>query len=330
MDVLKVLEELVNIRSPSGREDEIVKYVHRAFSEMGYEPEILEGYGVKNVILRGKSDLWVVTHLDTVPFKRGFSYDGRYAYGTGVCDTKASIAAIMLALSELDRLKLNVALLSDEEEGGRGSRAFVKSVPPSKAVVMEPTSLKIANVHYGSLEVLVKARGVSSHGSMPEMGVNAIEVMIDAIRRLKNSLNPSVKMLVQEIRGGGDEYVVPDLCVARIDFVFPPEVKMRDLMDMVGEIISECELEIIEGDDGFVSGDVCKILESAVRAAGYEPLFCEMPSWTDAINLFKSGWDVVVFGPGDLSLCHTENERISVNEIIKAKNVLTRLNDIIK
>ncbi len=328
MDVLELLRRLVEIKSPSGGEGEIIEFLSRLLSEIGYKPLIVEGYGVKDLILESGSDLWVVTHLDTVPFKRGFSYDGRYAYGTGVCDTKASIAAIVLALEEIDGLNFNVALLSDEEEGGRGSRVLVERFPPSKAVVMEPTSLKIANVHYGSLEIVAEFKGKPSHGATPELGVNAIELAIEAIRRLKDEMDPRVKVLVQEIRGGGEEYVVPDSCRVRLDFTFPPSLSVGDVREMVKGIIGE--FEVLEGDDGFESGEVSEILESAIRNAGYRPEFCEMPSWTDAINLHKSGWDAVVFGPGELGLCHTEFERVLPDEVLKAKEILISLNKIIE
>ena len=55
-----------------------------------------------------------------------------------------------------------------------------------------------------------------------------------------------------------------------------------------------------------------------------------MRSWTDAINFREAGWDVVVFGPGELHLCHTERERIKIDDILKAKDVLVALNEIIQ
>jgi len=327
MDVLETLRNLVEIPSPSGEEDRLIEFLMDTFTEMGYEPITIEKEGVRDIVLNPEAEVWVVTHLDTVPIKRGFSFDGVYAYGTGVCDTKGSITSILLALNEVKELKLGIALLSDEEEGGKGSEIFVESFEPRKAIVMEPTSLKIANVHYGSLEIVAEFKGVSSHGSMPEFGRNAIDLAIDAIIKLKRTINEPVKFFVQEIKGGGDEYKIPDRCSLRIDFVFPPSVKLSDLKKTVLDLLENAEVRIVEEDEGFVSNDVVSLLENAIKMAGIDVEYGEMPSWTDAINLKKAGWNVVVFGPGELHYCHTERERIAVDEILKAKEILIALNE---
>ncbi len=329
MDVLETLRNLVEIPSPSGREDELVDYLMNLLKEMEYDPVLLEKKGIKNIVINPLAEVWVITHLDTVPIKRNFSFDGKYAYGTGVCDTKGSITAILLALNEIKELSLGIALLSDEEEGGMGSRIFVESFEPKKAVVMEPTSLKIANVHYGSLEIVAEFKGISAHGSMPECGKNAIDLAVDAILRLREFVKSPIKFFVQEIKGGWDEYAIPDRCSVRIDFVFPPRISLSELKGDVFEMLGDAEVRIIEEDEGFISGDVTNLLENAVRKAGFNVEYGEMPSWTDAINLKKAGWDVVVFGPGELRYCHTEMERIAIEEIVKAKDVLVALNDLV-
>ncbi len=324
METLEILKRLVEIPSPSGKEDELIEFLVDTFEEMGYEPTILEDE-VKDVVVNPKAKIWIATHLDTVPVKRGFEFDGVYAYGTGVCDTKGSITAIILALKEIEDLRIGIALFSDEEEGGRGSKIFVERFEPGVAVVMEPTSLRIANVHYGSLEVEMEFRGESAHGSTPEFGKNAIEMAIRTVLDLKNSLGKGIKMLVQKIEGGWDEYAVPDLCRVRLDFVFPPEIGSEDLVAMISRF---GKFEVIERSEGFVSGRSAEILADAIRMAGMKVEYCAMPSWTDAVNLRAAGWDVVVFGPGELHYCHTPKERIDPKEIEMAKDVLTALNDL--
>lgn len=327
MNVLELLRNLVEIPSPSGKEDRLISYLMEVLEEMGYKPHILEGKGIKDIVLNPKAEMWVVTHLDTVPVKRKFEFDGKYAYGTGVCDTKGSIVAILLALKEIEELNFGIALLSDEEEGGRGSELFVEEFEPNMAIVMEPTSLKIANVHYGSLEVKLEFEGESAHGSTPEFGKNAIDSAIDAILRLRDLVRSPVKFLVQKIEGGWEEYAVPERCKMRLDFVFPPEVEPEDIEKMVLGLGGCCE--VIEKSGGFVSGKVVELLEEAMRTAGMDVAYGVMPSWTDAINLRSAGWDVVVFGPGELHYCHTPKERIDPNEILKAKEVLKALNSIL-
>ncbi len=324
MKALSILKELVEIESTSGEEDEIVSHLIEVLYD--FEPSVFEKYNTKNILINQDADVWVVTHVDTVPVKRDFEFDGVYAYGTGCCDAKASITAIILALEEVEEPNFGVALLSDEEEGGLGSKAVVEEFGKRKAIVMEPTELKIANRHYGCLEIDVELLGKSAHGAYPDKGINAIEKAIDAINRVK-SLN--YLYLVQRIEGGSYEYVVPDKCSLRMDLLIPPEDDVNDVERKVAEIFKNENVTIVEKAQGFVSGEVTTLIERAVEKAGLQVDYTEMRSWTDAINFVSAGWDVVVFGPGELYLCHTERERIKIDDILKAKDVLVALNEVL-
>jgi acetylornithine deacetylase len=325
MKALSILRELVEIESESGEEDEIISHLIEVLYD--FEPSVFEKYNTKNILINQDAEVWVVTHVDTVPVKRGFEFDGVYAYGTGCCDAKASITAIILALEEIEEPKFGVALLSDEEEGGLGSKAVVEEFDRRKAIVMEPTELKIANRHYGCLEIDVEILGKSAHGACPDMGINAIEKAIDAINRVKN-LN--YLYLVQKIEGGSYEYVVPDRCSLRIDLLIPPEDDVNVVERKVTDIFKNENFTVVEKAKGFLSGEVTELIEKAVEKAGLPVNYTEMRSWTDAINFREAGWDVVVFGPGELHLCHTERERIKIDDILKAKDVLVALNEIIQ
>lgn len=320
--VVSTLRELVEIKSESKKEDDIVEYLVERLQE--FNPNVFEKY-VKNVLINQDAKFWVVTHLDTVPFKRSFEFDGVYAYGTGCCDAKASLTAIILALEDLDDLNFGVALLSDEEEDGLGSKAIAEHFNPRKAVVMEPTELKIANRHYGSLEIDVEVLGESMHGAYPEMGINAIEKAMEMISNMKSNMKSIGNVLIQRIEGGSSEYVVPGRCSIRLEFTFPPEVDVEDVELRVREIFEN--FVVVERARGFV--DDLPTVERAVEMSGLPVKYTEMRSWTDAVNLKVAGWNVVVFGPGELHLCHTEKERIRVEDIVKTKEVLLNLNDLL-
>ena len=318
---IEILKRLVEIHSPSGNENEIFDFLYDYIKNLGFKV-------VRNLnLIVNPAEFFVVTHVDTVNIKRPFSFDGKFAYGTGVCDAKGSVASILMALEKIDKLNFGVALLSDEEEGGNGSKHFTSKYNPKMAVVMEPTSLAIANKHYGSLEIEVIVKGLASHGSMPICGVNAIEKSFELFKELKINL---VNHSILKIEGGGDEYVIPDTCKLRIDFIFPPELDLDALKAQISGIVRKYgELKIVEESNGFVSGNVVKKLEKAIKLAGLNVAYSEMPSWTDAINLKLKGCDVVVWGPGELRYCHTYMERINPREVIKASNVLVKLNDVL-
>ncbi|AEA46343.1 M20/M25/M40 family metallo-hydrolase [Archaeoglobus veneficus] len=321
-DVVDILRRLVEIPSQSGFEDEIASFLASKLESFGLEVE-----ADYNVVANADADFWLVTHMDTVTPKAEFRFDGSYAYGTGVCDTKGSIAAILLALGDIKDLKLGIAFLRDEEEGGKGSEVFAKEYL-GKAVVMEPTSLKIAATHYGVVEVAVRVKGRPAHGSMPEYGENAIEKAVEMIGKLKSIHD----LTILKIEGGGDEYVIPDVCSVKLDFLLKPGESASNLKRRIVGIVREYgEVEVLEEEaDGFISGNsVTSVLETAIKKAGLGVDYTVMPSWTDAINLKTAGWDVVVWGPGELAYCHTPLERIDVREIEKASRVIVALNEIL-
>ena len=326
MNTLSILKQLVQIESPSGKEEKLARYVTAYLKNLGYDAFMDE----LNVLLSPEKEFIVATHLDTVKVLAPFSFDGEYAYGTGVADAKASITAILLALERMDSLNFGVALFYDEEEGGKGSEGFSKKYKPKKAVVMEPTNLTIASRHYGGLEIRIKVEGVAAHGANPEKGENAIEKCIEIINELKKIEEATLS--VQFMHGGHeDHYAIPESCEARVEFLFKPQIKTEKVLEKVREVCyGKAELIVKEFHDGFLSRETAKILQEAMRKAGLKAKFSEMPSWSDAVNLHHlAGCDAVSFGPGELHLCHTDRERVRLKDIELAAEVLIKLNSLL-
>ncbi|MEM2321353.1 MAG: M20/M25/M40 family metallo-hydrolase [Candidatus Bathyarchaeia archaeon] len=329
MDTLSLLEKLASIKSPSGGEEEIASFILGYLKKFGYKAS-MEGL---NVLVSPEKEFIVASHMDTFKVLSKFSFDGEYAYGTGVCDAKASIVAILLALERIGSEKLNfgVVFFGDEEGDGRGSEEYCKVYKPRMAVVMEPTDMAIANLQYGGLELRVKAKGRAAHGAFPEMGENAIEKCIDALRKL-GSIS-WVKASVQYIRGGDPEdFVVPEECEARVEIFFKPDLAVGDVLSKTRGILcsDNLNLTVVDAYNGFISEKAPKLLEEAIRSLGYKVKYTEMLSWTDAVNLHEmASCDTAIFGPGELYACHTKWERVRVRDVNAAADILTALNSLL-
>lgn len=326
MKVLQILKAITEIESPSGKEEKLANYILSYLNDLGHDAFMED----LNVLLHPEKDFIVATHLDTFRVLTPFSFDGKYAYGTGVCDAKASITSIILALEKISKPNFGVVFFYDEEEGGKGSEIFCRKYKPKRALVMEPTNLTIANVQYGGLELIIESRGVATHGATPEKGENPIEKCVKIINRLKELEEAIVS--VQFISGGGkNEFVVPSSCEMRVEIMFKPNIKAERILEKVGEIcFNKAKVFVKEIYDGFISGEVTKLVEQAVTLAGLEAKFSEMPSWNDAINLRElANCDTVIFGPGELHLCHTENERVKLKDIETASEALVTLNKLL-
>ena len=307
--MLELLRDLTEIQSQSGGEDELRGFLKDFISDLGHKTKI-DSAG--NLIVKGKSDLWFITHLDTVEKLSEFRFDGEFAYGTGVADAKASIASILFAIEKLEELNLNFAFTVDEEEGGKGSECLSKSYV-GRAVVMEPTEKRIAVKQLGSADIVLKVFGESAHGSYWNSRKNAIERAFEVILELKKSY----KFSVQQIKGGGDIYAIPDYCEARLSFVFDfddsinfleSDIKNKNVKFEILDMYEPISLDSIDELERYVS-------EKTV-----------MQSWTDAYNFKKSGWKVTVWGPGELEICHTKKERIRIRDIIECGEIIVRIN----
>jgi acetylornithine deacetylase len=324
--LVELLRRLVETPSPSGNEEGILLLISDYLDTKGIDYKI-RGRKVRNLIIEGNTDFWVVTHLDTFPSNHPFRYDGVYAYGTGVCDAKASIAAIMAALEIIDEINLSIALLSDEEEGGQGSQEFSKQYK-GRAVVMEPTDMKIAISHYGCIEFAVRVKGKAAHGSYPEYGLNAIDRAFEMVERLRDLQLPG-KMVLMEIKGGDNRHVIPDECYLRVDFTIPSSLKVEKVVKAAEWILKEYgEYEAREIYDGFEE-EPFQPFEKALQLSDIKVEYGEMHSWTDAINLKRAGWKAVVWGPGSLHSCHTALEKVKVEDVAKAARVLVKLNELL-
>lgn len=330
MNALTLLKKLVSIKSPPGGEKKLASFILGYLRKLGYKA-FIEG---SNVLISPDRDFIIASHMDTFKVLSEFSFDGEYAYGTGVCDAKASIAAILLALRRISPEELNfgVTLFSDEEGDGSGSRDYCKVYKPKMAIVMEPTNMAIASLQYGGLELEIKARGKTAHGAFPERGENAIEKCIEAVRKLMGI--DEVKVSVQYIRGGDlEDFVIPGECEARIEVFFKPSLTAMDVLSRVRGILCSENLDFIVKDayNGFVSDKTPRLLGEAMRSLGHKVEFTEMPSWTDAVNLHEmAGCDTAIFGPGELHICHTIWEKVRIKDVNVATDILIALNNLLK
>src|SRR5258706_3878735 len=178
---------------------------------------LLEGWGFRvayheyedartSVIARAGAEdsppLCLTGHIDTVPLgARAWSRDpfagetdGDRLYGRGSSDMKAGVAAILLAARKLAKKfpgtpGVVIVLNAAEEVGCIGSENLARTHLLDRAgamIVSEPTSNYPYVGHKGSLKFHARFRGVSAHGSMPELGVNAIYKASKAALKLES------------------------------------------------------------------------------------------------------------------------------------------------
>lgn len=303
--------------------------------------------------------LLLSAHLDTVqttgmtvpPFA-GEVRDGRL-FGRGACDTKASLAAMLVALREAVRrgrlaCRVTFAALVDEEVGFAGSKALATSKPQADGAVFgEPTDLRLVVAHKGVLRFYVRTVGRAAHSATPELGVNAIEGMLAVAPLLCTVPEPiphhpllgRPTVCLTEIQGGVGRNTVPDRCWVHVDRRLLPredgERVWAALRDRVGESEQakrfagsvEVEAPYLLAPAMETPGDawVLQALEGAVQAVVGSAVRTAAPYATDAGYVAAAGVPCVVFGPGSATEAHTVAESVPLDQVELAARIFYEL-----
>lgn len=332
-ELKSLLKKLISIPSPPGEELALALEVKALLEEIGFSVRTQE---VKpnsfNLIgIRGESGLLLSTHLDTLPpYGHPNPYelreeDGRLI-GRGVVDAKGQLASLLLAL-RYSQGACKVALTVDEEGEGKGSE--VLDVEAAEAIVLEPTDLAICISEAGSLEYEIVVKGKATHSATPERGENAIlkalslyyELHNLSFMRTEHPLFPPPVVNLSLLQGGDFVTVVPSLCRMQVDIHILPNVDIEFAKREVEEFFRKKNVEFRLIDIAYPyeltePPNVSKFIEEFMRMKGKRVIYAGMRSWTDSANFLKKGIKSIVFGAGDLSVAHSQEEWILEEDLL--------------
>ncbi len=336
--------------NPPGRERECARHVGALLAEAGFKVDYHEYADHRTSVIaraggsEAKPPLCLTGHLDVVPLgarpwaKDPFAgeADGDKLYGRGSSDMKAGVAAMLLAArgtaKNLAGTPGIVLVLTASEETGCIGSQHLASLPQlmgraGAIVVGEPTSNAPLVGHKGSLKFYARFRGVSAHGSMPHLGVNAIYKAARALARLEkfdfgvpaHRVMGAPTLNVGTIEGGSTVNAVPDAAAIGVDIRTVPGMDHSELLKKLNSLLEEAEIEVFsdlqpvwtEPEEAWVQRvfEICKAHE--VRTAPY---------MTDAANLLKAypGAPAVVLGPGEAAMAHQTDEYCSMERTRQA------------
>ncbi|NQU32983.1 MAG: YgeY family selenium metabolism-linked hydrolase, partial [Bacteroidetes bacterium] len=187
------LSKLVRIKSLSTQEKEVQLELKRQMEEAGFDEVIIDGLG--NVIGRignGKKILAIDGHMDTVDIGTIDNWDfdplggeikDGYVHGRGTVDQEGGVASFVTTGRILKELGFNedltiyfVGSVIEEDCDGLCWKYIIEEdkIIPDVVISTEPTNLNIYRGQRGRMEMHVSFQGISSHGSAPERGKNAI------------------------------------------------------------------------------------------------------------------------------------------------------------
>ncbi len=362
------LSKLVRIKSLSAKEKEVAAELMNQMKEAGFDEVRTDGLGnVMGRIGSGKKILVFDGHIDTVdqgnranwssdPFSGEIS-DG-FVHGRGTVDQKGGVASFVTAGRILKDLAFDGDLtvwftgtVMEEDCDGLCWKYLIEKehIHPHWVVITEPTNLGIYRGHRGRMEMEVTFRGISSHGSAPERGKNAIYMAARVCLEIEK-LNASLPQ--DDFLGKGSitvtEFVSgsPSLCAVadfarihldrRLTWGETQESALAEIKNIIGDM--DAEVRVLNYEETAYTGlrygmekyyPTWKMEEShpLVEAARqtYTRLFGSDPvidKWTFSTNgVTINGYyqvPCIGFGPGNEILAHAPDEKVSIGDLTAA------------
>ena len=337
--------ELVDIPSESGSEKAIREHLLTlvpASWEAEYEgDEAFLFVGAR----RPDTPLVVLAaHYDTVPAQSnlpGRIEDGA-VHGLGASDMKGGLAVAIELTRDLEQgsptCDLALLLFGREELPAEhnplpalftGSSAVHET---TLAIVLEPTDLQIHGGCLGNVVARLTFHGTSGHAARPWLADNALE---HALRGLAPLFDRAPRVAVVEglefrevvsvtrLEAGIADNVIPGEATATLNLRYPPDREPLEAEEFLAQLVPEgASLRIVSNaPPARVVADTPAV--RALRAAGGLELEPKQ-AWTNVADFTTRGLDAVNFGPGHTRYAHHPAERVAVDSLVTAYEVLRR------
>lgn len=362
------LSKLIQIKSLSGQEKEVAHALKKMMEEANFDEVRIDGLGnVLGRIGNGRKIVAIDGHIDTVDLGNlsdwnfdplGGEIKNGFVHGRGAADQKGGPVAAVTAGKILrdiglpDDITLYVTgTVMEEDCDGLCWKYIVEEakIKPECVIVTEPTNLNIYRGHRGRMEMEVSFYGLSSHGSAPERGKNAIYMASRAALEIEK-LNE--QLASDAFLGKGSvaisEFVSssPSLCAVadfakihldrRLTWGENKELALNQVKEIVDGL--NAKVELLNYNKKSFTGleygmekyyPTWKIEEKHPviqrGATCFKELFAKeskIGKWTFSTNAVTIngiyGIPVIGFGPGIEELAHAPNEKVPVDHLVKA------------
>jgi succinyl-diaminopimelate desuccinylase len=395
-EMISFLQDLVRIPTvnpPGELYREGAELIGNQLKRFGYDTHYIVAEGLKehtaehprvNVFGRMKGSttrpsLHFNGHFDVVPVGKGWTRDPFAAsiedgkmYGRGVSDQKAGIAASIFAVEAVRRagLKLHGTVEQsgtvDEESGGFAGVAhlarqgWLGKEKNDYVIITEPTDTDhIYLGHRGVYWFKVTTHGRIAHGSMPHLGVSAIDHLADFLHGVTHDLKPKLaarktevpvqppksryaSINVNAVFGGQPEHGTQTPCVADssgaiFDRRFLTEEAFEEVRGEIAEMLERYraanpefqytleDLMVVHPVQTDKNCDLVQTLAGCIeQVAGREAIYAASPGTYDQKHVVRIAnvAQCVAYGPGLLAQAHLPDEFCRIDDIVASAKVM--------
>ncbi|WEV43060.1 ArgE/DapE family deacylase [Lactobacillus sp. ESL0684] len=271
---MQILSDLVELHSVNGDELPVANYLKKLLDNAGIKNEILPLKGATNranlvaEVGSGKPVLVISGHMDTVdvnedkwnsdPFK--ISKKGDLLYGRGTTDMKAGLAAMVIALIELKEKQVEIPgtihllATAGEEVGQPGAEQLQQAgyLDDADALLIgEPSGYnRSVYASKGEININLLAKGKTAHSSMPFLGINAVENMLELLNQIKqrmhelsedkhNEVLGDTVFNIDVIHGGNQVNAIPGTANAELNIRTIPELTNETIIAELQSVVEQ-------------------------------------------------------------------------------------------
>jgi acetylornithine deacetylase len=321
---LRLTRELIDIDSTTGQEGDVASCLARALRGLGYA--VVEqplDRGRCNVIATIDDPVMVFsTHFDCVPPFFPSREEGGRLFGRGACDAKGILVAQIAAAERLRRAgetRVGLVFVAGEERGSDGAKAANALAPATCRYLVngEPTDNRLALGTRGAYRVRLTAHGRAAHSSLPELGISAIDKLVDALMAARGIAWPTDPVLgrsfysVGLIAGGVAPNVIPPKADAEMMFrTVGPSGELRDLLQArIGSLVTLDNVLVVPP------------VKLTTRPGFETAVF----SFTTDIPFLERWGAPLLIGPGSVTVAHTDEEHAPMSELYRAVDLYESL-----
>lgn len=368
-DMTQFLRDMIRIPSESCREKAVVERIKTEMERVGFDKVEIDPMGnILGTIGSGSHVIAMDAHIDTVGVGNmdNWEFDPYQGYeddevigGRGASDQEGGMTAMVYAGKIIKDLDLSgdytlvvVGSVQEEDCDGLCWQYIINEsrLKPEFVVSTEPTDGGIYRGQRGRMEIKVAVKGVSSHGSAPERGDNAIFKMGHILRELE-ALHDRLKtddflgkgsLTVSEIfYTSPSRCAVADGCTISVDRRLTTgedkELAMKQIRELPAAQNADAQVSMYPYDrpsyTGLVYPTDCYFptwvipedhMVTQAAVAAYQSLFQEDPrvdKWTFSTNgvsiMGMFGIPCIGFGPGKESEAHAPNEKTWKADLVR-------------
>lgn len=345
---LDLFKEILDIESTSGQERLLAEFLERRFPEIDPKCTCTRyevGDGTLNLLFRWDNagmtsrlpKVVLCSHLDTVPpyFAPQFrkinagetlpdgkitAQDDLLITGRGSCDAKGQFFSMWSACSSLasestsGETDFGLLLLSGEETGSFGAKAFDRDCPGSEYLIVgEPTDNLMVSASKGTKSYSVTIHGKACHSGYPELGHSAVDTFVEFVEKLRGIDFPEDEVLgpttwnIGKLSSDNPQNILSPELSFRLYFrtTFASDVMVQEVMEQMRS--EDIDIEAFGGDT--------PMRYTTFDGIGTKPV--AFGSDTPRMNKFTHR---SLCGPGSIFVAHTPREYVLLSDLEKAQS----------